>query len=78
MQGVLWNILYTLDVYDILNVIVTKIDLPIAWQKEMEKYRNCEIIKEKYDRWRYTYSVEEVERTREKLDELSEQSKQEN
>lgn len=26
-----------------------------AWQKEAEKYRNGEISKEEYDKWRYTY-----------------------
>ena len=41
-----------------------------AWQKEAEKYRNGEISKEEYDRWRYTYPEVEVQRTREALDEL--------
>lgn len=26
-----------------------------AWQKQAEKYRNGEISKEEYDRWRYNY-----------------------
>lgn len=34
-----------------------------AWQKEAEKYRNGEISKEEYDRWRYTYPEMEVQRT---------------
>ncbi|MBQ4562463.1 MAG: transcriptional regulator, partial [Clostridia bacterium] len=41
-----------------------------AWQKEAEKYRNGEISKEEYDRWRYTYPEVEAQRTREALDEL--------
>ena len=41
-----------------------------AWQKEAEKYRNGEIGKEEYDRWRYTYPEVEVQRTRDALDEL--------
>lgn len=39
-----------------------------AWQKEAEKYRNGEISKEEYDRWRYTYPEVEVQRTRDALD----------
>ena len=35
-----------------------------AWQKEAEKYRNGEISKEEYDRWRYTYPEVDVKRTR--------------
>ena len=41
-----------------------------AWQKEAEKYRNGEISKEEYDRWRYTYPEVEVQRTRATLDAL--------
>ena len=41
-----------------------------AWQKEAEKYRNGEISKEEYDRWRYTYPEVEVQRTRDALDEI--------
>ena len=41
-----------------------------AWQKEAEKYRNGEISKEEYDRWRYTYPEVEVQRTMDALDEL--------
>ncbi len=41
-----------------------------AWQKEAEKYRNGEISKEEYDRWRYTYPEVEVQRTRDYLDEM--------
>ena len=41
-----------------------------AWQKEAQKYRNGEISKEEYDRWRYTYPEVEVQRTRDALDEL--------
>ena len=43
-----------------------------AWQKEAEKYRNGEISKEEYDRWRYTYPEVEVQRTRDALDALRE------
>ena len=43
-----------------------------AWQKEAEKYRNGEISKEEYDRWRYTYPEVEAQRTREALDEMRE------
>ena len=43
-----------------------------AWQKEAEKYRNGEISKEEYDRWRYTYPEVEAQRTREALDALRE------
>ena len=39
-----------------------------AWQEEAEKYRNGEISKEEYDRWRYTYPEVEVQRTRDALD----------
>ena len=41
-----------------------------AWQKEAEKYRNGEISKEEYDRWRYTYPEVAVQRARDTLDEL--------
>ena len=41
-----------------------------AWQKEAQKYRNGEISKEEYDRWRYTYPEIEVQRTRDSLDAL--------
>ena len=43
-----------------------------ALQKEAEKYRNGEISKEEYDRWRYTYPEVEVQRTRDALDALRE------
>ena len=43
-----------------------------AWQKEAEKYRNGEISKEEYDRWRYTYPEVEVQRTRDALDVMRE------
>ena len=43
-----------------------------AWQKEAEKYRNGEISKEEYDRWRYTYPEVEVQRTRDALDAMRE------
>ena len=43
-----------------------------AWQKEAEKYRNGEISKEEYDRWRYTYPEGEAQRTRDALDALRE------
>lgn len=39
-----------------------------SWQEEAEQYRNGEISKEDYDRWRYTYPQMEAERTREALD----------
>lgn len=41
-----------------------------AWQKEAAKYRNGEISKEEYDRWRYTYPEVEVQRTRDALDKM--------
>ena len=41
-----------------------------AWQKEAEKYRNGEISKEEYDRWRYKYPEEEVQRTKDTFDSL--------
>ena len=47
-----------------------------AWQKEAEKYRNGEISKEEYDRWRYTYPKVEVQRTRDALDKLREIKKE--
>ena len=40
------------------------------WQKEAEKYRNGEISKEEYDRWRYTYPEVEAQRTRDEIDKL--------
>ena len=46
-----------------------------AWQKEAEKYRNGEISKEEYDRWRYTYPEVEAQRTRDALDVLKERKK---
>lgn len=49
-----------------------------AWQKEAEKYRNGEITKDEYDAWRYTYPEYEAKRTRERLDALREQRKNEN
>jgi len=48
-----------------------------AWHKEAEKYRNGEISKEEYDRWRYTYPEVEVQRTRESLDEIHNSKKAE-
>ncbi|MDY6037923.1 MAG: helix-turn-helix transcriptional regulator [Eubacterium sp.] len=48
-----------------------------AWQKEAEKYRNGEISKEEYDRWRYTYPEVEVQRTRDVLDEIRKSKKDE-
>ena len=48
-----------------------------AWQKEAEKYRNGEISKEEYDRWRYKYPEEEVQRTRESLDKIRAEKKTE-
>ena len=36
----------------------------------VEKYKNGEISKEEYDRWRYTYPEVEVQRTRDALDSL--------
>ena len=49
---------------------ISMLELFSAWQKEAEKYRNGEISKEEYDRWRYTYPEVEVQRTRDALDEL--------
>lgn len=49
-----------------------------AWQKAAEKYRNGEISKEEYDRWRYTYPEVEVQRTRDALDELRRKASTEN
>ena len=46
-----------------------------AWQKEAAKYRNGEISKEEYDRWRYTYPEVEAQRTRDALDVLKERKK---
>ncbi len=34
---------------------ISLLELFSAWQKEAEKYRNGEISKEEYDRWRYRY-----------------------
>ena len=48
-----------------------------AWQKEAEKYRNGEISKEEYDRWRYTYPEVEVQHTRESLDKIRAEKKTE-
>ena len=48
-----------------------------AWQKEAEKYRNGEISKEEYDRWRYTYPEVEVQRTRDELDKIRAEKKKE-
>lgn len=48
-----------------------------AWQKEAEKYRNGEISKEEYDRWRYTYPEVEVQRTRDALDKIRAEKKTE-
>ena len=41
-----------------------------AWYNEAEKYRNGEISKEDYDKWRYTYPEIEVQRTRNRLDKI--------
>ena len=41
-----------------------------AWEQEAEKYRNGEITKEEYDRWRYTYPEVDAQRTRDALDTL--------
>lgn len=48
-----------------------------AWQKEAEKYRNGEISKEEYDRWRYTYPEVEAQRTRDELDKIRAEKKKE-
>ena len=48
-----------------------------AWQKEAQKYRNGEISKEEYDRWRYTYPEVEVQRTRDALDKIRAEKKTE-
>ena len=34
---------------------ITMFEMFSAWQKQAEKYRNGEITKEEYDRWRYNY-----------------------
>lgn len=31
-----------------------------AWQQQAEKYKNGEIFKEEYDRWRYNYPASNV------------------
>ena len=31
-----------------------------AWAEQAEKYRNGEISKEQYDRWRYTFPAEDT------------------
>ena len=48
-----------------------------AWQKEAEKYRNGEISKEEYDRWRYTYPEVEAQRTKYDLDRIRSYKKNE-
>ena len=49
-----------------------------AWQKEAEKYRNGEISKEEYDRWRYTYPEIEVQRTSDDLDKIRKEKNEQN
>ena len=39
-----------------------------SWQKEAEKFRNGEISKEEYDKWRYSYPEVEAQRTRDAFD----------
>lgn len=46
------------------------LDFISVWQKEAAKYRNGEITKAEYDRWRYNYPEIEAQRTRESLDAL--------
>ena len=48
-----------------------------SWQKEAEKFRNGEISKEEYDKWRYTYPEVEAQRTRDALDQIRNFKKQE-
>lgn len=47
---------------------ITLLEMFSAWQKQAEKYRNGEISKEKYDKWRYNYPRDIVALTKEKLD----------
>lgn len=54
---------------------ITMFEMFSAWQKQAEKYKNGEITKEEYDHWRYTYPEVEVQRTREALDKLRNESK---
>ena len=50
-------------VFDLLSFIN-------RWQEEAARYRNGEITKEEYDRWRYTYPEAEAQQTRDRLDAL--------
>ncbi len=41
---------------------LTMFDMFFAWQQQAEKYKNGEISKEEYDRWRYNYPASNIEK----------------
>ena len=64
------NVIHPSNPLHLITSYISLLERFTAWQKEAEKYRNGEISKEEYDRWRYTYPEVEVQRTRESLDQL--------
>lgn len=49
---------------------LSMLEMLSAWAEQAEKLKAGEIIKEDYDRWRYTYPEMEVQRTKQGLDAL--------
>lgn len=49
---------------------ITMFEMFSAWQKQAEKYRNGEISKDEYDKWRYDYPMGEVEKIKAELNEM--------
>ncbi len=47
------------------------------WYNEYQKFVNGEITKEEYDKWRYTFPQMEVDRFKERTDELRKKEKEE-
>ncbi|MBS6520651.1 MAG: helix-turn-helix transcriptional regulator [Clostridiales bacterium] len=54
---------------------LTMFDMFHSWQREATRLENEEITKEEYDNWRYNYPKIEVQRTKNALDELRKQKK---
>jgi len=47
---------------------LSMLDMFNAWQHEAEKLKNGDIMKDKYDSWRYNYPHIEAERTKAEID----------
>ena len=54
---------------------LTMFDMLHSWQREATRLENEEITKEEYDNWRYNYPKIEAQRTKDALNELRKQKK---